>query len=253
MTSEFKERRIGSFRCAFLLEDASACCLKMFLLEEAASVAVASENSDFHFPQSCPKRRALRETPRSARRPRGATILAKPKTKAAVKRKAAKTPTRAAAARPAKAAKKKAATAKAASKPAKASVAKPAEVAIAKVAPDVVIAKAAAEPASAVKTIAAPPAQQKEEPLTLPAAKPAEEKPLAAPVKPRLVPAAVQQVAQRADLPPPDGFTLLVDGHFKNQFCDLSGAKAAASELKSRFPMLRIEIYDGANKARLPA
>jgi hypothetical protein len=57
----------------------------------------------------------------------------------------------------------------------------------------------------------------------------------------------------RADLPPAEGFTILVDGHFKNQFDDLSGAKAAATELKSRFPMLRVEIYDAANKARLPA
>ncbi len=57
----------------------------------------------------------------------------------------------------------------------------------------------------------------------------------------------------RADLPPADGFTLLVDGHFKSRFDDLKGAKAAASELKGRFPMLRVEIYDAAKKARLPA
>ena len=57
----------------------------------------------------------------------------------------------------------------------------------------------------------------------------------------------------RADLPPPDGFTLLVDGHFKNQFADLNGAKAAATELKCRVAMLRVEIYDAANKARLAA
>ena len=79
----------------------------------------------------------------------------------------------------------------------------------------------------------------------------------AEPVAPRPAPVvrkAVEPVgATRADLPPAEGFTLLVDGHFKNQFGDLKGAKAAASELKNRFPMLRIEIYDGANKARLPA
>jgi len=62
-----------------------------------------------------------------------------------------------------------------------------------------------------------------------------------------------ETTAQRADLPPPDGFTLLVDGHFKNCFDDLKGAKAAASELKGRFPMLKVEIYDAAKKARLPA
>ena len=57
----------------------------------------------------------------------------------------------------------------------------------------------------------------------------------------------------RADMPPADGFTLLVDGHFKNQYDDLKGAEAAASELKGRFPMLRVEIYDAAKKTRLPA
>jgi hypothetical protein len=57
---------------------------------------------------------------------------------------------------------------------------------------------------------------------------------------------------QRADVPPETGFTLLVDGHFKNQFESLSQAKQAATDLKSRFPMLRIAIYDAANKARLP-
>ena len=54
------------------------------------------------------------------------------------------------------------------------------------------------------------------------------------------------------DVPPEAGFTLLVDGHFKNQFETLSQAKQAATELKSRFPMLRIAVYDAANKARLP-
>ena len=74
-----------------------------------------------------------------------------------------------------------------------------------------------------------------------------------APAPAPVVRKASEAVGVRADLPPADGFTLLVDGHFKNQFGDLKGAKTAASELKSRFPMLRIEIYDAAAKARLPA
>jgi hypothetical protein len=56
----------------------------------------------------------------------------------------------------------------------------------------------------------------------------------------------------RADLPPEAGFTLLVDGHFKNGFTELKQAKTAAAELKERFPMLKVEIYDAARKARLP-
>lgn len=58
--------------------------------------------------------------------------------------------------------------------------------------------------------------------------------------------------AARADVPPEAGFTLQVDGHFKNQFETLAQAKQAATDLKSRFPILRIEIYDAAKKARLP-
>jgi hypothetical protein len=58
--------------------------------------------------------------------------------------------------------------------------------------------------------------------------------------------------ASRADVPPGTGFTLQVDGHFKNQFETLAQAKQAATELKSRFPILRIEIYDAENKTRLP-
>lgn len=181
--------------------------------------------------------------------------MAKAKTKAAAKGKPAKTQARASAARPAKAP-KKAAAAKAVSKPAKIDATKTGATKVAVAKP------AAAKPARAVaaKAIVNPPidiaspekvtAPRKTEPLTLPVAKQVE----APVIKPR--PAAtriLQPVAQRADLPPPDGFTLLVDGHFKNQFGDLNGAKQAATELKTRFPMLRIEIYDAANKARLPA
>jgi len=59
-------------------------------------------------------------------------------------------------------------------------------------------------------------------------------------------------LAARADVPPEAGFTLLVDGHFKSQFETLVQATQAATELKSRFPILRVEIYDAAKKARLP-
>ena len=43
----------------------------------------------------------------------------------------------------------------------------------------------------------------------------------------------------------------MVDGHFKSQFETLKSAKQAASELQSRFPVLRVEIYDAEKKARL--
>jgi hypothetical protein len=180
--------------------------------------------------------------------------LAKPKTKAAVKKKPAKTQARPVA--PIKAPKKVAA-AKAGSKPVKASTSKPS---IAKVAKTVAT-KIAAEKAPAVviadlKPAVKPRTQEKAELLTLPSTRQAETSVPVVPVVPKPSP-VVRKVSEpvgvRADRPPADGFTLLVDGHFKNQFGDLTGAKTAASELKSRFPMLRIEIYDAARKARLPA
>ena len=198
--------------------------------------------------------------------------MAKAKAKAAVKRKPVKAPARAAAA-----------TKSAAPKPAKASVAKTkaaktgatkapvakaaaAKTAVAKTSAakpavtKVTIAKIDADQAPLVKTVAAikthdakaapvaASAPRSTQQLTLPGAKAAE----APAVKPQPIVRKVTD-AQRADLPPPDGFTLLVDGHFKNSFDDLKGAKAAASELKGRFPMLRVEIYDAVKKARLPA
>jgi hypothetical protein len=150
-------------------------------------------------------------------------------TKSAVKGKPAKAPARAAVVRVAKAPKKAAAA-----KPVK-----PAKPAAAKA--------VAAKPTKKAPVAAAP---RKTEPLTLPVAKPVEA-PAAKPAAP-VVRKIAAAATGRADLPPADGFTLLVDGHFKNRFDDLKDAKAAASELKGRFPMLRVEIYDAAKKVRLP-
>jgi hypothetical protein len=169
--------------------------------------------------------------------------LAKAKTKAAVKRKPAKTQARAASVRVAKPAKKTVAA-----KPAKASAAKAAKASAV---------KAATSVGAEVKVTAKPAIERKAGPLTLPVAKqsaaPAAKQSAPAASPPPVVRKIAAPASARADLPPPDGFTLLVDGHFKNQFDDLKGAKAAATELKNRFPMLRVEIYDAANKARLPA
>ncbi|MDQ8729600.1 hypothetical protein [Bradyrhizobium sp. LHD-71] len=197
--------------------------------------------------------------------------MAKAKAKAAVKRKPATTQARAAATRAAKAPKK------AAAKPVKSGVAKPVKSAAKTPAAKSSVVKAAAAKTSAAKSPAATAAkpgkvtpvvaaERKAEQLTLPMAKPVE-----APTKPAAVPTKQAQTqpvvatkplsivrkphaaSPRADLPPDAGFTLLVDGHFKNQFDDLKDAKAAASDLKGRFPMLKIEIYDAATKTRLPA
>lgn len=100
------------------------------------------------------------------------------------------------------------------------------------------------------------------QPLTLPkrAADPAESpataiaSPEPSVIKP--VPRPVQGTIQgskhqqRADIPPAAGFTLVVDGHFKNQYDDAKAATSAGTELLGKFPMLRIEIYDAAHKKR---
>ena len=45
--------------------------------------------------------------------------------------------------------------------------------------------------------------------------------------------------ASRADRPPTEGFVTVVDGHFKSEF-----------DTAEAYPMLQIEIYDAATKAR---
>jgi len=57
---------------------------------------------------------------------------------------------------------------------------------------------------------------------------------------------------QRADVPPPDGFSLVVDGHFKTHYDSEAAAQEAGAELFGRFPMLQVLIYDAATKSRSP-
>jgi hypothetical protein len=57
---------------------------------------------------------------------------------------------------------------------------------------------------------------------------------------------------QRADVAPADGFSLVVDGHFKTHYQDQEAAQKAGAELFGRFPMLQILIYDAATKVRSP-
>ena len=55
---------------------------------------------------------------------------------------------------------------------------------------------------------------------------------------------------QRADVPPADGFTLVVDGLFKTHYDGETAAQEAGAELFGRFPMLQVLIYDAATKTR---
>jgi hypothetical protein len=49
---------------------------------------------------------------------------------------------------------------------------------------------------------------------------------------------------------PASGYALEVDGRLKAEFATKDGAWAGAEELKKRFPMLQVRIYDALTKAR---
>ena len=49
---------------------------------------------------------------------------------------------------------------------------------------------------------------------------------------------------------PASGYALEVDGRLKAEFATREGAKTGAEELKKRFPMLRIRIYDAQTQTR---
>ena len=57
-------------------------------------------------------------------------------------------------------------------------------------------------------------------------------------------------VAAAARELPTFGYALEVDGRVKTEFQTKDGARAAAVELKKRFPMLRVKIYDAQAKTR---
>ncbi len=49
---------------------------------------------------------------------------------------------------------------------------------------------------------------------------------------------------------PTSGYALEVDGRFRAEFTTRDGARAGAVELKKRFPVLRVRIYDAQTGAR---
>jgi hypothetical protein len=55
---------------------------------------------------------------------------------------------------------------------------------------------------------------------------------------------------QRADIAPTNGYAIVVDGHFKNQYVNENTAQKAAKELLKTYPMLKVEIYDASAKTR---
>ena len=55
----------------------------------------------------------------------------------------------------------------------------------------------------------------------------------------------------RADITPSSGFILEIDGRMKKQFESESDARAEGLELKTRFPMLQVMVYDAVEKTRV--
>ena len=49
---------------------------------------------------------------------------------------------------------------------------------------------------------------------------------------------------------PKTGFALEIDGRLKAEFMTKEGAEQGAVELKRRFPMLQVRIYDAENQTR---
>ena len=54
----------------------------------------------------------------------------------------------------------------------------------------------------------------------------------------------------RADKAPTDGYSLVVDGHFKSHHPTVEAAEQAAQALKQKYRMLRVQVYDAVSKTR---
>ena len=54
----------------------------------------------------------------------------------------------------------------------------------------------------------------------------------------------------RADKAPTEGYSLVVDGHFKSHHATVEAAEEAGMALKDKFQMLQVQVYDAATKTR---
>jgi len=54
----------------------------------------------------------------------------------------------------------------------------------------------------------------------------------------------------RADLVMTEGFGLEVDGRMKTIFPTLAAAQKSALDIKTKYPMLQVKVYDAAKKTR---
>jgi hypothetical protein len=54
----------------------------------------------------------------------------------------------------------------------------------------------------------------------------------------------------RADKAPTEGYSLVVDGHFKSHHDTVEAAEEAGMALKNRYQMLQVQVYDAVTKTR---
>jgi hypothetical protein len=54
----------------------------------------------------------------------------------------------------------------------------------------------------------------------------------------------------RADKAPTNGYSLVVDGHFKSHHDTVEAAEEAGMALKNQFQMLQVQVYDAETKTR---
>jgi hypothetical protein len=64
----------------------------------------------------------------------------------------------------------------------------------------------------------------------------------------RMAAPAPARVTRAPIEPPTSGYTLVVDGQIKTEFKTKDRALKAAGDLKRRFPMLRVKIYNAEEK-----
>jgi hypothetical protein len=54
----------------------------------------------------------------------------------------------------------------------------------------------------------------------------------------------------RADKAPTEGYSLVVDGHFKSHHDTVEAAEETGMALKNQYQMLQVQVYDAATKTR---
>ncbi len=56
----------------------------------------------------------------------------------------------------------------------------------------------------------------------------------------------------RADVFPTEGYVLAIDGKFKSSYATLAEAMKAGTDLKGKFPVIHVAVYDTKEKTRTP-